>query len=134
MRSAMNLVVSTVAASALLFGAAAQAQGYPTKTVTLDGQKAVVPALPAKARNGDSVALTLRPEAIVLANGAPRDIVFEGDVTDVAFLGSVIRLKVRLGENAIELDTFNDQRTPPPALNQKVQITLSGADVFVLGD
>ena len=105
-----------------------------TKTVTLDGQKAVVPALPATARNGDSVALTLRPEAIVLANGTPRDIVFEGDVTDVAFLGSVIRLKVKLGENAIELDTFNDQRTPPPALNQKVQITLSGADVFVLGD
>ena len=105
-----------------------------TKTVTLDGQKAGVPALPAKARNGDSVALTLRPEAIVLANGAPRDIVFEGDVTDVAFLGSVIRLKVKLGENAIELDTFNDPRTPPPALNQKVQITLSGADLFVLGD
>ena len=30
------------------------------------------------------------------------------------FLGSVIRLKVDLGGNTISLDTFNDQRTPPP--------------------
>ena len=56
----------------------------------------------------------------------------DGTVAEVSFLGSVIRLKVRLGENAIEVDTFNDQRTPPPVIDQKVRLTLSGQDVFVL--
>ena len=36
--------------------------------------------------------------------------------------------------NAIELDTFNDRRMPPPAFDEKVKITLSGSDVLVLGD
>ncbi len=40
-----------------------------------------------------------------------RDIVLDGKVAEVHFLGSVIRLKVDLGDNAISLDTFNDQRT-----------------------
>ena len=53
----------------------------------------------------------------------------------MSFLGSVIRLKVKLGQdNFIELDTFNDQRTPPPAHDQKVQVTLAGSDILVLGD
>ncbi len=104
------------------------------KTVAIDGQPAVVPGLPASARTGDIVALTMRPEAVSLANGHARDIVLDGTVSEVSFLGSVIRLKVKLGENSVELDTFNDQRTPPPAQSEKVRITLSGSDVFVLGD
>ncbi len=105
-----------------------------TKTVAIDGQVATIPALPPGARAGQDIALTLRPEAVSLANGHARDIVLDGTVSEVSFLGSVIRLKVKLGENAIDLDTFNDQRTPPPQHDQKVQVTLSGSDVLVLGD
>ena len=100
-----------------------------------DGQDAVIPALPADARAGDTVALTMRPEAVSLANGHARDIVLDGTVAEVNFLGSVIRLKVALGgDNAIHIDTFNDQRTPPPVRDQHVRITLAGEDVLVLGD
>ena len=106
-----------------------------SKTVTIDGQRAIVPALPASAKTGDVVNLTMRPEAISLANGHARDIVLEGSVAEVNFLGSVIRLKVNLGQGtAIELDTFNDQRLPPPRYDEKVQVTLSGSDILVLGD
>ena len=106
-----------------------------TKTVTIDGQRATVPALPASAKTGDVVNLTMRPEAVSLANGHARDIVLEGTVAEVNFLGSVIRLKVNLGAGtAIELDTFNDQRMPPPQHDEKVQVTLSGTDILVLGD
>jgi putative spermidine/putrescine transport system ATP-binding protein len=104
------------------------------KTVAIDGQTAVIPTLPVGARTGDTVALTMRPEAVSLANGHARDIVLDGTVSEVSFLGSVIRLKVKLGENDIELDTFNDRTAPPPAHNEKVRITLSGSDVLVLGD
>jgi putative spermidine/putrescine transport system ATP-binding protein len=104
------------------------------KTVAIDGQLVTIPALPASAQSGQDIALTMRPEAVSLANGHARDIVLDGTVAEVNFLGSVIRLKVKLGENAIELDTFNDQRTPPPAYDQKVQVTLAGSDVLVLGE
>ena len=94
----------------------------------------MIPALPDDVRTGDDIALTMRPEAVSLANGHARDIVLDGTVREVSFLGSVIRLKVDLGgDNAIDLDTFNDQRTPPPAHDERVKITLSGNDVLVLG-
>jgi putative spermidine/putrescine transport system ATP-binding protein len=102
------------------------------KTVTLGGTTVTIPALPASARNGEAVALTMRPEAVSLANGAARDIVLDGKVAEVSFLGSVIRLKVDLGDNAVNLDTFNDQRTPPPAHGAPVRIGIASSDVLVL--
>jgi putative spermidine/putrescine transport system ATP-binding protein len=102
------------------------------KTVAIDGQIVSIPALPASASNGQDIAITVRPEAVSLANGHARDVVLDGTVSEVSFLGSVIRLKVDLGENAIYLDTFNDQRTPPPVHAQKVRVTLAGSDILVL--
>ena len=105
------------------------------KTVTINGQTAHIPSLSADAKAGDAISITMRPEAVALANGHDRDIVLDGRVASVNFLGSVIRLKVALGgDNAIELDTFNDQRTPPPAHDAPVRVTLSGSDILVLGD
>jgi putative spermidine/putrescine transport system ATP-binding protein len=103
--------------------------------VSIDGQSVLVPRLPAGARTGDTVSLTMRPEAVQLANGHTRDIVLDGTVSDVSFLGSVIRLKVDLGQgNAVHVDTFNDQRTPPPAHDSRVKVTLAGSDILVLGE
>ena len=104
------------------------------KTVTIGASTATIPALPAGARAGDTVALTMRPEAVSLANGSDRDIMLEGKVSEVHFLGSVIRLKVDLGDNVLSLDTFNDQRTPPPAHGAPVRIGIASSDVLVLGD
>ena len=104
------------------------------KTVTIGGTPARIPALPADAKAGETVALTMRPEAVALANGGDRDITLEGKVSEVHFLGSVIRLKVDLGDNVVSLDTFNDQRTPPPAHGASVRVGISSSDVLVLGD
>ncbi|MDO8360778.1 MAG: TOBE domain-containing protein, partial [Devosia sp.] len=105
-----------------------------SKSVSIDGQIAIIPSLSSAARSGDAISLTLRPEAISLANGHARDIVLDGTVSEVAFLGAVIRLKVKLGENALHLDTFNDQHSPPPRYDEKVKITFGGSDILVLGD
>jgi putative spermidine/putrescine transport system ATP-binding protein len=104
------------------------------KTVTIGTTRATVPALPSTAKAGDVVALTMRPEAVALANGKDRDIMLDGKVAEVSFLGSVIRLKVDLGGNLISLDTFNDQRTPPPAHGSPVRVGIAASDVLVLGD
>jgi putative spermidine/putrescine transport system ATP-binding protein len=104
------------------------------KVVSIDGQNVTIPALPAAARTGDVVSLTMRPEAVSLANGHDRDIVLDGTVSEVAFLGSVIRLKVKLGENIVALDTFNDQHRPPPEYDERVKITIDSSDILALGD
>jgi putative spermidine/putrescine transport system ATP-binding protein len=102
------------------------------KSVTLNGTTITIPALPASARNGETIALTMRPEAVSLSDVAGRDIQLDGRVAEVAFLGSVIRLKVDLGGNAISLDTFNDQRTPPPAHGSPIRLGIASSDVLVL--
>jgi putative spermidine/putrescine transport system ATP-binding protein len=102
------------------------------RTVTIGGTTVTIPALPASTRNGEAIALTMRPEAVSL--GADRDIQLDGKVAEVAFLGSVIRVKVDLGGNAISLDTFNDQRTPPPAHGTQVRLGIASSDVLVLGN
>ncbi|WP_374621550.1 ABC transporter ATP-binding protein [Devosia sp.] len=102
------------------------------KSVTIGGTDVTIPALPATARNGEAISLTMRPEAVALS--ADRDIVLEGTVHEVSFLGSVIRLKVDLGGNALELDTFNDQRTPPPVHGARVKVGIAASDVLVLGE
>jgi putative spermidine/putrescine transport system ATP-binding protein len=112
----------------------ARVQDAASKLVSIDGQSATVAALPASARTGDTVSLTMRPEAVSLANGHARDIVLNGTVSEVSFLGSVIRLKVRLGENVVALDTFNDQNVPPPKYDERVRLTIASSDILALGD
>jgi putative spermidine/putrescine transport system ATP-binding protein len=104
------------------------------KKVSIGDVTAVIPALPAAARNGDTISLTLRPEAVALGQRQERDIHLGGRVAEVSFLGAVIRVKVDLGHSAISLDTFNDQRTAPPLLGSPVQVAINAGDVLVLGD
>jgi len=104
-----------------------------TKSVKLGQSTVTIPALPATARTGEAISLTTRPEAVSLATDGARDIVLDGKVSEVHFLGSVIRLKVDLGDNMVSLDTFNDQRTPPPAHGAPVRVGINSADVLVLG-
>ncbi|SEQ07634.1 putative spermidine/putrescine transport system ATP-binding protein [Devosia sp. YR412] len=102
------------------------------KTVSIDGQTATVPALPTTANNGSAVSLTLRPEVLAVGAREGSDITLTGTIADVTFLGSVIRLRVQLGQNVVSLDTFNDQRTAPPARGEPVTISLASKDLLVL--
>ncbi len=102
------------------------------KSVSIDGQVFRVPSLPGGAANNGSISLTLRPEAVALGKPNGQDIVLNGKVSEVSFLGSVIRLRVDLGRNSLSLDTFNDQHTPPPVLDQAVQVSMSSSDILIL--
>ncbi|WP_108459818.1 ABC transporter ATP-binding protein [Devosia naphthalenivorans] len=103
-----------------------------TKTVSIDGQIATVPTLPTDAATGSAVTLTLRPEVLSTFPRDGNDITLTGTIADVTFLGSVIRLRVALGQNIVSLDTFNDQRTAPPARGEPVTISLASKDLLVL--
>ncbi|MEO6395545.1 MAG: ABC transporter ATP-binding protein [Devosia sp.] len=102
------------------------------RSVTIDGQSASVPALPPGAKPGDPVSLALRPEAIALGEAGPGDIALNGTVSEVNFLGAVIRVRVGLGDNDLHVDIFNDQRTPPPAIGSPARLAISAADLLLL--
>ena len=84
------------------------------------------------ARTGDAISLALRPEAIALGRQPGRDTSLGGEISDVSFLGSVIRVRVGLGQSAVSLDTFNNPASPPPTVGEKTEISFSSGDVLVL--
>jgi putative spermidine/putrescine transport system ATP-binding protein len=81
---------------------------------------------------GDTLSLALRPEAISLGKTTGRDATLGGEISEVSFLGSVIRVRVGLGKEAVSLDTFNNPASPPPTVGEKAEISFSPEDVLVL--
>jgi putative spermidine/putrescine transport system ATP-binding protein len=84
---------------------------------------------------GAACTVALRPEAARLetpgtpAHGRNR---LEGTIEEVSFLGSVVRLRLRLQDTAISLDTFNNPGTAPPERGARVAITFAPDDLLVL--
>jgi putative spermidine/putrescine transport system ATP-binding protein len=87
-------------------------------------------ALPADAN--DKVSLALRPETIALGRQEGRNVVLSGRIAEVHFLGSVIRIRVNVGDHVVSLDTFNRPDAPPPAVGSTAEISLSEQDLLVL--
>ena len=81
---------------------------------------------------GDTLSLALRPEAISLGRQPGRDATLGGQISEVSFLGSVIRVRVGLGKDAVSLDTFNSPASPPPTVGENAEISFSPDDVLVL--
>lgn len=79
------------------------------------------------------VTLGLRPEAVSLGQNG-HDIGLTGRITDVDFLGSVIRLRAELGGQTIAFDTFNTSVGAPPKIGETVVLGLRTADLMVIGD
>jgi putative spermidine/putrescine transport system ATP-binding protein len=83
---------------------------------------------------GDPISLALRPEAVSLGKMQGRDTSIGGTISDVHFLGSVIRVRTRLGDNAISLDMFNNPASAPPVAGARAEVSFSTQDLLVLQD
>ena len=101
--------------------------------VAIDGQEVVSARPVTGARVGEVRAIALRPEAIVLDGAGEGRNRMDGTIEDVAFLGSVVRVRVRFGDNAIWLDTFNNPGVAPPARGTKATVTFGREDLLPLG-
>ncbi|MFN7225556.1 MAG: ABC transporter ATP-binding protein, partial [Paracoccaceae bacterium] len=81
--------------------------------VTLAGQTLTLPNAPLAAQVGDRLSVALRPEALRLGRLPDAEALLTAEVSDVHFMGSVIRLKAHMAGAAVSLDTFNRPDTPP---------------------
>ncbi len=112
---------------------AAEVVDPATGEVSVDGVRVRLPR-PLPSVQGGSVALALRPEVVSLGAAPGRDTVLTGTIADVAFLGSVIRIRLALGQGTVSLDTFNRPDRPPPVVGERAEIAVSAEDFLVLAD
>jgi putative spermidine/putrescine transport system ATP-binding protein len=88
---------------------------------------------PLEAQSGEIWSVALRPESLALVNGhAVTGNQMQGNVEEVAFLGSVVRIRVRFKEDAISLDTFNNPAISLPERGQPVSVHFAPQDLLVL--
>ncbi|MFM2105995.1 MAG: hypothetical protein RL338_1027 [Chloroflexota bacterium] len=87
----------------------------------------------AGAAAGSPVSVALRPERVVLGDGGgPNRLT--GTIRDVMFLGSVVRLRVRLADGTpLLFDTFNDPHLTLPARDDEVTVSFPTEACLVLG-
>ena len=102
--------------------------------LAIEGQEIRAAKPVTEGRNGGTVTLALRPESIELgeAGGSNR---LRGSVEDVSFLGSIVRIRIRLSPDGttISLDTFNDPHLTPPAIDETVTVSFPPEACLVIG-
>ncbi len=89
---------------------------------------------------GGAVTLAVRPEGIHLGDGGPGDNRLHGQVEDINFLGSIVRIRIRLDDDShgalpttMALDTFNEPHLRLPDVGSDVTISFPPEACFVLG-
>ena len=108
----------------------------PAGRLSIAGQE-VNASGPVKATEADgSVMVALRPEGLTFRPATDGMNQLKGAVDDVAFLGSVVRIRVRLpGDDAptLHVDTFNEPHRKPPAVGENVAIAFPREACLPLG-
>ena len=94
------------------------------------GQEIAVPAH--AGATGTALTVALRPEALSLLPGTEKTNVLRGEIDGVQFLGSVVRMRVRLADSVILLDAFNSPAAPPPSRGETVAVHFAPGDGQVL--
>lgn len=89
------------------------------------------------------VTLAVRPEGISLGDGPEGSNRLRGTIEDINFLGSIVRLRLRLGNGStpalgdagttIALDTFNEPHLSLPPVGDMITISFPQEACFVLG-
>lgn len=93
-------------------------------TVMVDGQPVKLGAPVVGKRAGEGVVLNVRPEMLVL--GQPNaENQLKGVIESVTFLGAIVRVGVKLQNNTISVDLFNNPNLDLPAVGAAVDVGFS---------
>ena len=103
-----------------------------TGRIMVDDQEIFASRGIADAQAGEARSVALRPEAVAIGRNGAGSNQLKGTIEEVAFLGAIVRIRLRLKESAIHFDTFNNPSAPPPERGQPVTVGFSREDILVL--
>ena len=112
--------------------------------LSIDGQEVRTGKAVTDAGSDGRVTLAVRPEGISLGEGPEGSNRLRGTIEDINFLGSIVRLRLGLGNGTggagladagttIALDTFNEPHLKLPAVGDSVTVSFPQEACFVLG-
>jgi len=108
--------------------------------LSLDGQEIHAAKAVSGAGADGRVTLALRPEGISLGEGPAGANRLRGTIEDINFLGSIVRIRMRLGTGpatddatTISLDTFNEPHLALPIVGETATAHFTPEACFVLG-
>jgi putative spermidine/putrescine transport system ATP-binding protein len=76
-------------------------------------------------KKGEQVSIGLRPERLTLKQEYKNENCLSGILSNVNLLGAIVRLSVCIGEQKIQIDTFNNPDIKIPETGQNVQVYFS---------
>jgi putative spermidine/putrescine transport system ATP-binding protein len=85
-------------------------------------------------KKGDAVKFSVRPERFSFASEQKKDNVLDCTIENITFLGSVVRIQVKIGNTKFNMDTFNNPFLELPKIGSKEQVTCSKEAVLVLDE
>jgi putative spermidine/putrescine transport system ATP-binding protein len=85
-------------------------------------------------KKGDKVRMSVRPERFSFASEVKKDNMLDCTIENITFLGSVVRIQVKIGNTKFNMDTFNNPFLELPKIGDKDRVTCSKEAVLVLAD
>jgi putative spermidine/putrescine transport system ATP-binding protein len=82
---------------------------------------------------GQKVTIALRPELLHLGTAGAQTNQLAGQVETITFLGSIVRIGVRLGQSILNVDTFNNPHLALPDVGAPATVTFPSEAALVLG-
>lgn len=81
---------------------------------------------------GDKVMFAIRPERFSFASDGAKANLIDCMIENITFLGSIVRVQVKVNEYSLHMDTFNNPYLELPKIGDQTQITCSRQAVLVL--
>jgi len=99
----------------------------------VDGQSIYAPAALEGRQRGDKVQIALRPELLSPdCTGRDDENQISGIVDNVAFLGAIVRIHVRIGDASLLVDEFNNPHLAVPAIGDRIALYFQRENCLVI--
>jgi len=76
--------------------------------------------------------IAIRPERFSFVSEQRKDNVFDCEIENITFLGSIVRVQVLIGNSKFYMDTFNNPFLELPKIGEKNQIACPKEAVLIL--
>ena len=101
--------------------------------LTMDGVQWITADAMNGFHKGQKIRIAIRPERFSFITEQKKANVVDCTIESITFLGSVVRIEVRIGNTNFHMDTFNNPFLELPKVGDKTQITCSRNAVLILG-